>query len=477
LMPSAAAPSRGGAHHPAYFFSIESFGGADVSTSESETDNDGDDESGRGGAHHAGDSPLRPMIQSKLLDEEVVDTSVNRFWHSCLVLLESITSKRARSFYEQQNELVKELMKVESMHHGVYGAVRDAEADSRLVHFAVKASVVLTVVLIAMKVSTAALSSSVAIVASAVDSGLDLLSQLTLYFTTLSMQKRDLMRYPSGKARMESMGVVIFSVIMGMAAVQLLSSSVMNLLHGGEQVEMSALSITILALVILFQVVGYVVCRAIAVRTGGSAAVTAIADDHLNDVLINIIGGVPAIIAAYYRVLWWFDGAGAIALSIYIAARWSKTCYEEYGAMIGRTAPASFLNTLTYMAASHHPAILKVDYVTAYRIGPRYQVELHIALPADMPLREAHDIGESLEQKVELLEDVEMTFVHLDYEWQHKAEHKVRSLAGPVNPAPALKPNSSSSSSSSVTSAASADTTAAATSSSTSNADIALQIV
>ena len=38
-------------------------------------------------------------------------------------------------------------------------------------------------------------------------------------------------------------------------------------------------------------------------------------------------------------------------------------------------------------------------------------------------LREAHDIGESLQMKIEALELTERCFVHLDYEWNHAPEH------------------------------------------------------
>ena len=42
------------------------------------------------------------------------------------------------------------------------------------------------------------------------------------------------------------------------------------------------------------------------------------------------------------------------------------------------------------------------------------------------PLKEAHDIGESLQMKIEQLDDVERAFVHLDYETEHgpNMEHK-----------------------------------------------------
>lgn len=41
----------------------------------------------------------------------------------------------------------------------------------------------------------------------------------------------------------------------------------------------------------------------------------------------------------------------------------------------------------------------------------------------DAPLRETHDISESLQEKLEALPDVERAYVHVDYEVLHKPEH------------------------------------------------------
>jgi hypothetical protein len=40
-----------------------------------------------------------------------------------------------------------------------------------------------------------------------------------------------------------------------------------------------------------------------------------------------------------------------------------------------------------------------------------------------MPLKEAHDIGEGLQMKLEKLSSVERAFVHLDYDYEHTPEH------------------------------------------------------
>jgi divalent metal cation (Fe/Co/Zn/Cd) transporter len=45
-------------------------------------------------------------------------------------------------------------------------------------------------------------------------------------------------------------------------------------------------------------------------------------------------------------------------------------------------------------------------------------------LSSDMPLSQAHDIGESLQEKLEQLLEVERAFVHLDFEFTHRSKHK-----------------------------------------------------
>ena len=49
--------------------------------------------------------------------------------------------------------------------------------------------------------------------------------------------------------------------------------------------------------------------------------------------------------------------------------------------------------------------------------------QVDIELPEDMHLREAHNIGETLQEKLEDLPEVERAYVHLDFESTHRPEH------------------------------------------------------
>ena len=56
-----------------------------------------------------------------------------------------------------------------------------------------------------------------------------------------------------------------------------------------------------------------------------------------------------------------------------------------------------------------------MDTVRAYHMGERLFVEVHIVLDPETQLFIAHDVGESLEAKIEQIEEVERCFVHLDF--------------------------------------------------------------
>ena len=105
---------------------------------------------------------------------------------------------------------------------------------------------------------------------------------------------------------------------------------------------------------------------------------------------------------------------------------WMKTFFENFFALIGRTAPPEFLGKLTYLSWNYHEDIKKIDTVRAYTFGSdNYFVEVDIVLQEDMVLRKTHEIGEALQKKLEQLPEVARAFVHIDFEHTHRPEHKI----------------------------------------------------
>lgn len=348
---------------------------------------------------------------------------------SLVVDSNSVSKESIKDFYRRQNELIESMK--EALMQTEKEDNEDEEKPSTAAYVAIQASLAMTFVLLALKLTAAITSGSVAILASSIDSILDVLSQGTLLFTSRLMQNYDPYRYPGGKARLEPLSVTMFSLIMGVASLELLYQSIQVLIEHIDgtagQPDISVLTIVILVVVVGIQTGMWFYCRAVASRDiPGRDAADALAQDHLNDVCINLMGGIPAIISGFVEAVGFLDPIGGICLSIYIFIRWMKTCWEQMPAMSGKSASPAFLSQLTFLAATHSPDIKVVDTVLAYHVSNQYQVECHVMVDGDLPLRVAHDIGESLEAKFERLKDVQMAFVHLDFDTAHKPEHALR---------------------------------------------------
>jgi divalent metal cation (Fe/Co/Zn/Cd) transporter len=64
------------------------------------------------------------------------------------------------------------------------------------------------------------------------DSFLDVFSGSILFCTACAMKKVDPYKFPSGKTRLEPLGIILFACVMGMAALQIIYTAVSRLIAG-----------------------------------------------------------------------------------------------------------------------------------------------------------------------------------------------------------------------------------------------------
>ncbi|XVE69078.1 hypothetical protein DITRI_Ditri09bG0121000 [Diplodiscus trichospermus] len=368
-----------------------------------------------------GDKSWRLNFDGFQLSPEHKDRKPPRNLHDCLGVLG--TEDNVAEYYQQQVEMLEGFNEMDALaERGFIPGMSKEERESlaRSETLAIRISNIANMVLFAAKVYASVRSGSLAIIASTLDSLLDLLSGFILWFTAFSMSTPNPYQYPIGKKRMQPLGILVFASVMATLGLQIILESVQTMVSDDNEFHLTKeqerwvvgimLGVTLVKLFLVFY------CR-----TFTNEIVKAYAQDHFFDVITNIIGLVAVLLANYIED--WMDPVGAIILALYTIRTWSMTVLENVNSLVGRSAAPEYLQKLTYLCWNHHKAIKHIDTVRAYTFGSHYFVEVDIVLPSDMPLQEAHDIGESLQEKLELLPEIERAFVHLDYECNHKPEH------------------------------------------------------
>ncbi|XP_064598795.1 uncharacterized protein LOC135465484 [Liolophura sinensis] len=341
--------------------------------------------------------------------------------------------KRIKSYYKAQDELITSF---EDVHLDLDDAMENADDKLRLqrrVNLLAKITLAVNVMLLIAKSVAVALSGSISIISSLLDSAMDLVSGAVIWWTSRAVRKRNPYSYPQGRTRLEPVGIIILAVVMAVASLQIIKESVTKMisLAGGADslpnMDIATIAIALSTVVVKF--ILYMVCRKV-----DSPSIQALALDHRNDVLSNTIALIFGYIgSAELREksgilqLAHLDPIGAILISLYIIINWGNTAYDQIKMLTGYTASPEFLSKITWICMNHHPKIKQVETVRAFHFGNNFLVEVDVVLPEKLTLKKAHDIGEPLQQKLERLPDVERAFVHLDYEVGHHPhlEHKI----------------------------------------------------
>jgi cation diffusion facilitator family transporter len=327
-------------------------------------------------------------------------------------------AKKLQNFYETQNENIKRLLKPVDDHRA---DARQEQGDNHLkFQIAVYGSFMANVVLAALQMYGAISSGSLSLFTTMADAIFDPLSNVTLIVTNRAVSRVDPSRFPSGKARLETVGNITFCFIMTAVSFILIAFSARQLAVGTAEdtTKFHLLSVIAVAIAFTTKLGLFLYCWAL---KDTYSQIRILWQDHRNDLLINGFGLMTSIGGS--KLKWWIDPMGAIILSCLVSVIWLRTAFSEFMLLVGVTASVDMHQLITYICVTHSPEISGIDTVRCYHSGPRLIVEVDVVMNPEASLRDTHDVAEELQIKLESLPDIERAYVHVDYETTHKPEH------------------------------------------------------
>lgn len=281
-------------------------------------------------------------------------------------------------------------------------------SSKKRARLAINVNMLANIVLLVAKGISALNSSSLSLIASLLDSALDLMCTTIIWLTNKVVSWKFLgNRFPVGRRRFEPIGILVFSVIMVISFCQILQDSIKSLIHPGMTDLTTMAIIAIAANVLLKGVIGLACVR---IR---NSQVQALVQDCKTDVYFNTLSLVFPLIGKYTGQ-WWLDPTGAIILSVYIIYDWTGTCLNNIIHLCGSSCNMRLQKKLTYLAFRFSPLVSGIKSIKAYHMGDGVWAEFDILLDENVPLREVHDVSETLQYCCEALPEVDRAFVSVD---------------------------------------------------------------
>lgn len=307
-------------------------------------------------------------------------------------------------------------------------AAEHVHSGDRIVTVAIYINLLANVFLLGAKIAVMSLTSSMSVLASLVDGALDFLSTVIVWTTTKLAQRQDRYRYPISRRRLEPLSILVFAVVMATSFVQVAITSLGRLLGPDHKlVQLSLPAIFMMASTVVVKLLCWFWCRLIK-NTG----VQALAQDAMTDVIFNFFSILFPLGESYisrcgrreltdksvgFFANWWFlDPLGGLLLSVYIIWNWSGTAATHIRHLTGAAASPTDHSVLLYMTMRFSKIITKIQDLKAYYAGDHLNVEVDIVVDERTSLRDAHDVGESLQYMLESVPTVDRAFVHLDYD-------------------------------------------------------------
>ncbi|KAL3424740.1 cation efflux family protein [Phlyctema vagabunda] len=334
---------------------------------------------------------------------------------------DSSKAKKLQSFYETQNENIERLLKPVEDHCA--DAKEEAGADHLKFQIAVYGSFAANIILAGLQLYGAISSGSLSLFTTMADSVFDPMSNIMLILSNRAVKRVDPNRFPSGKARLETVGNIVFSFLMTSVSFILITFSIRDLVVGNEG-ELNKFHLpSVLAVAVAFSTKFglWLYCWALKDKY---SQIMILWQDHRNDLFINGFGILTSVGGS--KLAWWIDPMGAIILSILISSNWLRTAFGEFMLLVGISASVETQQLITYVCLTHSPDIEGIDTVRVYHAGPRLIAEVDVVMNAESTLRFTHDVAEELQMKIESLPDIERAYVHVDYETTHKPEHSYK---------------------------------------------------
>ena len=285
----------------------------------------------------------------------------------------------------------------------------DTNRHSRLLRLATNASVATAAILIAGKLVAWAMTGSVSVLASLVDSMMDVAASLiNLFAVRYALMPADHEhRFGHGKA--ESLAGLAQTTFIAGSAVFLILQAFDRLLHP-RPLEDVGVGVGVMVFAILATLALLILQRHV-IRVTGSTAIKADALHYTTDVLVNASIIIALLLSGYA----WpgIDALFGLGIAGYILYSAWHIGHEAFQLLMDRELPDEQRQRIRHTALAHRQ-VRGVHDLRTRRSGHDIFIQMHLVLDDELSLFDAHEIGDEVEASIREIHPEADILIHKD---------------------------------------------------------------
>ena len=270
-------------------------------------------------------------------------------------------------------------------------------------------SIVGNVLLAVLKLTVGFLYSSIALISDGVHSLSDVITSVIGYAGIKISSKPPDKSHPFGHSRFEPLVAFLIGEALVIVAYEIGRDAVYRIIHGGSiEVTSTMLAVTVVSILtkeLMFRYSAHVGKRL------NSQILIADAYHHRSDALSSV--AVLIGLGAQRLGFQYGDSIAGLVVALFLLKVSLDIILENVGYLTGQAPPFEICEEIKNRALGV-PNVLGVHDLRAHYVGSRLHVELHIEVPPELTLKEAHDISEEVKKRIEEIPEVEVAFVHVD---------------------------------------------------------------
>ena len=268
------------------------------------------------------------------------------------------------------------------------------------------------VTLVVIKLIVGIISGSVAVLASAIDSGLDLAVSLFNLFAVSNAEKPADKTFNYGRGKIEAIAAVIEGLIITLSGFFIFYQAIQKMLH---QEPVTHLNASIIVMAISLSLTGALVMFLNYVANITQNMVIKSDALHYKTDLLSNGSILVSLVVIYFTDFFLFDAILGILIAIYIVYSAFELIQDGVLVLLDASLDESIVEKIKEVI-KNEPDVNDYHWLRTRKAGNDYFVDVHLVFTPEMSLLEAHRIADNVEAKIKTIDKKAnwLINIHLD---------------------------------------------------------------